>query len=129
MRVAMTLTERFLSGFALAATIAKDPGGADAQPGLSHDVREPMTAVARELLALSKADRRARVRAWLARETARAALPSWTRTGTGQRRPDPRLIACLQRIAAQHTPPTQTARQARPDERTERAGKDQAWDA
>jgi hypothetical protein len=59
----MSLTERFLAGFALAATIARDPGAQAARAGLADAVAEPMTEIARELLQLGKADRRARIRA------------------------------------------------------------------
>ena len=63
MRSGMSFSERFCSGFALAATIAGDPGGEQARTGLQEAAREPVTRVARDLLALSKAERRARVSA------------------------------------------------------------------
>jgi hypothetical protein len=59
----MSLTERFLAGFALAATIARDPGAQAARTGLADAVAEPMTEIARQLLQLGKTDRRARIRA------------------------------------------------------------------
>lgn len=63
MRRGMSFSERFCSGFALAATIAGDPGGERARSGLQEAAREQVTRVARELLALSKVERRARVSA------------------------------------------------------------------
>ncbi|MET0386741.1 MAG: hypothetical protein ABW321_12320 [Polyangiales bacterium] len=61
----MTFSERFLAGFALAATIARDPGAQQAQAGLAQVIAPQLTALPRELAALPKAERRARVRAWL----------------------------------------------------------------
>jgi len=131
MRAMMTLPPRFLSGFALAATIAKDPGAELARAGLCANIAEPLTATARELMSLSKAERRERVGEWTRpahadrcvwpREAAhplrayallaqrargnRAALPPWLSTAPLPRAgytPQPQLVALLSRIAAHH---------------------------
>jgi len=59
----MSSSERFPAGFALAATIAKDPGATAARSGLAEGVADAMTRTARELVALRKTERRARIRA------------------------------------------------------------------
>lgn len=121
----MTLSERFLAGFALAATIAKDPGAELARPGLCADRQGPVSATARELLELSKAERRARIRSWmqpkrgmwpsaptaplrayglLAQRTFANVRPDWLRSAPLPRpgyTPDPQLLELLQRIAAE----------------------------
>jgi hypothetical protein len=58
----MSLSERFIAGFALAATIARDPGASAARAGLAGPIVDAWTYTARELLALGKAERRARIR-------------------------------------------------------------------
>jgi hypothetical protein len=64
MRYAMSFSEHFLAGFALAATIAKDPAAQLARAGLAADVVASITRVARETAELSKSERRARIRRW-----------------------------------------------------------------
>lgn len=80
MRSVMSFSERFCSGFALAATIAGDPGAEQARTGLQESAREPVSRVARELLSLAKAERRARVSA-LARPP-RPARNAWPEQAT-----------------------------------------------
>jgi hypothetical protein len=58
----MSFSERFLAGFALAATIAKDPGARLAEHGLAESIASGLTRTARELSELDKAERRARIR-------------------------------------------------------------------
>jgi hypothetical protein len=120
----MPFSERFLAGFALAATIAKDPGAAAARGGLAEAVADAITQTAGELLALGKPARRARIRALteppphtlavpssgprralalLVRQRGPGAAPAWLydlplpRPGY---RPEPRLSALLARIAS-----------------------------
>jgi hypothetical protein len=122
----MSFSEGFLSGFALAATIAKDPAAEKARAGLAEDVAGAWTATARELAAQPKAERRARVRAFMqplhpspaawpgegqAPARALSALwrmqpastwPEWLRAAPLPRpgyTPEPLLLAVLQRIA------------------------------
>jgi hypothetical protein len=125
----MNFSQRFLAGFALAATIAKDPGAALARPGLEAGSAEPLLATTRDLLALSKAARRARVSEWMqplrpswpkseseavplrafaliaqrSGLTPGSGLPRWLFTAPLPRAgytPEPGLVALLQRIAA-----------------------------
>jgi len=129
MRSGMSFSERFCSGFALAATIAGDPGGERARAGLHESVRESVTGVARELLTLSKAQRRARVSAlarparsaWpsearsplrayalLARSEPPSTLPAFVHAAPLPRAgftPEPGLLRLLRRIAFQQTEP------------------------
>jgi hypothetical protein len=72
----MAFSERFLAGFALAATIAKDPGAQLAQQGLAAGVSSALTRTARELSALDKAERRARIRLLTVTEAEPPALPA-----------------------------------------------------
>jgi hypothetical protein len=123
MRSEMSFSERFCSGFALAATIAGDPGAELAQRGLAPDAREAASAVARELLQLGKAERRARVSAllrpeaatWptqarsplrayalLARSEPASSLPAFVHAAPMPRAgftPEPGLLLLLRRIA------------------------------
>jgi hypothetical protein len=125
----MSCTERFCSGFALAATIAGDPGAEQAQSGLAEPLREPASKLARELLTLGKAERRARVSAllkpqaaaWpsearpplrayalLARSEPASHLPTFVHAAPLPRAgftPEPGLVRLLRRIAFQ--PPTE----------------------
>ena len=129
--VLMSFSDRFCSGFALAATIAGDPGAELARAGLHEPAREPVTRVAREWLGLSKTERRARVSA-LARpprgawprdaraplrayallaamhhREAAASLPAFLRTAPLPRpgfTPEPGLLMLLQRLAFSETP-------------------------
>jgi hypothetical protein len=130
----MAFSERFLAGFALAATIAKDPGAQLAQQGLAAGIASALTKTARELAALDKAERRARIRmlaepeahalptepasplrayALLARKRRAHEVPRWLRDA-----PLPRpgyaaeraLTALLARIAAR--PPSAAAKEA-----------------
>ncbi|HEY2732786.1 MAG TPA: hypothetical protein VGI70_02325 [Polyangiales bacterium] len=59
----MSFSERFLAGFALAATIAKDKSASAAEGGLAPEVAAEFCVTARELALLDKSERRARVRA------------------------------------------------------------------
>jgi hypothetical protein len=114
---AMSFSDELRSGFALAATIAKDAGAAKARLGLAAESLEALTATARELAGLPKAERRARVRALMSPSalptlalTSRAELApralALLQPGSGQPlprpgyAPEPRLLALLQRIAA-----------------------------
>jgi hypothetical protein len=118
----MSFSERFLSGFALAATVARDPAARIAQHGLAADIADAICSRARELSLLSKAERRARIRDWagtapplfpsaatqpsrafaLLAYTQRAgALPDWVRAAPLPRpgySPEPQLLALLVRI-------------------------------
>jgi murein L,D-transpeptidase YcbB/YkuD len=126
MRRAMSFSEGFLSGFALAAMIAKDPAAEKARAGLHADVADAWTATARDLAALSKAERRGRVRAFMQplqpepaawpdeaqapmralstlwRTQPASTWPEWLRAAPLPRpgyTPEARLVAVLQRIA------------------------------
>jgi hypothetical protein len=68
----MSISERFCAGFALAATIAGDRGAELASRGLHHEIAEPLLDTVRALGALSKKERRDRVRAFL-----QPRLPTW----------------------------------------------------
>jgi hypothetical protein len=61
----MLLSERFCAGFALAATIAGDRKAELASEGLCADIAPPLLATVQALSALSKKERRDRVRALL----------------------------------------------------------------
>ena len=125
MRRAMS-SEGFLSGFALAATIAKDPTAEKARAGLADSVADAWTATARDIAAQPKAERRARIRAimqplqpspavWPAtgqapvralsalwRTQPASAWPEWLRAAPLPRpgyTPEPQLLQVLQRIA------------------------------
>ena len=137
MRSVMSFGERFSSGFALAATIAGDPGAERACAGLHDSLREPATQVARELLTLSKAARRARVgalarqerKAWptearsplrayglLARSEQASTLPRFVHAAPLPRAgftPEPGLVRLLRRIAFQ-LPDSQALAAAQP---------------
>jgi hypothetical protein len=82
----MQVPEPQQAGFALAATIARDPGARRAEPGLAMDAREGFCALARDLEHLAKAERRA----WVRRVTQPAAIDF---TQQGQRAP--RALALL----------------------------------
>jgi hypothetical protein len=127
----MSFSEHFLSGFALAATIAKDPAAQRAHAGLAASVVAPLTRVARELVELSKAERRARIRGWtepascqlpeapaqpvrafalLAHRSAGGSIPLWLRSAPLPRAgyaPDRQLTSLLLRMAAQPQPRSQ----------------------
>ena len=114
---------RFASGFALAATIAKDRGAERARAGLHDAVADAWTQLAREISGLEKRERRARVREWMtprgctwpsAAQALRAcaliarrgpphsAVPSWLHAAPLPRAgytPEPQLISLLERIA------------------------------
>ena len=68
----MLISERFCAGFALAATIAGDREAELASGGLCADIAPPLLTTVRALSALSKKDRRDRVRALLQPQR-----PSW----------------------------------------------------
>jgi hypothetical protein len=96
----MAFSERFLAGFALAATIAKDPGADKARAGLCASSAEPLTRVARELRELPKDQRRARVSGWM--QTMQWLQPAhdvWPSTPEQPVRAYALLAASLQRAA------------------------------
>ena len=123
----MSFSEQFCSGFALAATIAKDSGADKARAGLAPNSAAELTSMARELATLPKAQRRARVRALMSPTTLpaptlapqpplralallqhRVALSDEVQEQLRSARvslprpgftPDPRLLSLLQRIA------------------------------
>jgi hypothetical protein len=64
----MAVSERFCAGFALAATVSGDRDAELAAGGLSADIAPPLLDTVRALSALSKKERRDRVRAVLAPE-------------------------------------------------------------
>jgi hypothetical protein len=108
MRIGMVVTEALQAGFALAATIARDSGAKRAQVGLAPDVSDLWCALARDLEAHSKAERRQEIRR-LARLHQRPAARSDrlvlrngpTRPGYT---PPPRLLELLARIARRAGP-------------------------
>jgi hypothetical protein len=95
----MSLSEGFLSGFALAATIAKDPAAEKARAGLAENVTDAWTATARELAAQPKAERRARVRAFM--QPLQAEPAAWP----GEGRAPVRALSALWRTQAANTWP------------------------
>jgi hypothetical protein len=120
---AMPLSERFCAGFALAATIAGDRGAELASTGLHAEIAEPLLDTVRALGALSKKERRDRVRAFLqlqplswpsgptaplrayvllAQGESSQTLPGWLRSAPLPRpgyKPPPELLALLRRSA------------------------------
>jgi hypothetical protein len=62
----MSISERFCAGFALAATVAGDRTAELAQRGLHPDIAPPLLDTVQALGALSKKERRDRVRSFLA---------------------------------------------------------------
>ena len=58
----MSVPLALAAGFALAATIARDPGAKLAHIGIASDVRDAWCGLARDLERCSKAERRDRVR-------------------------------------------------------------------
>lgn len=119
---AMPFSERFCAGFALAATVAGDRNAELASGGLSADIAPPLLDTMRALSALSKKERRDRVRAFLmpqalrlpaqpeeplraytllAQGTGAQALPAWLRAAplprAGYTAP-PELVALLRRM-------------------------------
>lgn len=117
------ISERFCAGFALAATVAGDRNAELASPGLHADIAQPLIDTVRALGALSKKERRDRVRAFLqpqpltwsaepaaplrayrllAQGESAQTLPSWVRTAPLPRpgyTPSPELLALLRRSA------------------------------
>lgn len=91
----MSFSEHLRSGFALAATIAKDSGADKARAGLAPSSLEELISMARELATLPKAQRRARVRALMSPTT----LPAPTRAPRGPQ-PPLRALALLQHRVA-----------------------------
>ena len=108
----MSVPLALAAGFALAATIARDPGAKLAHIGLSPDVRDAWCGLARDLERCSKAERRDRIRKLTrlrrprvlprglspralellcAPQALRGVRPGYT--------PEPALIALLTRIA------------------------------
>lgn len=93
----MFVTEALQAGFALAATIARDSGAKRADVGLAPDVSDLWCRLARDLEALSKAERRQEVRrlarAYPLRARPSCALPKRaTRPGY---EPSPELLEVL----------------------------------
>jgi hypothetical protein len=152
MRRAMSFSEGFLSGFALAATIAKDPAADKARAGLSANIADALTATARDIAALPKAERRARVRAFMQplqanpaqwpgegqapmralsalwRSQPASTWPEWLRAAPLPRpgyTPDPRLLSGLQRIAQAQVAKLRTSDAAVAREPSTR--EDKAW--
>ena len=78
----MLISERFCAGFALAATIAGDRDAELASGGLCADIAPPLLTTVRALSALSKKERRDRVRALL--QPQRPAWPSEPPPAHGQ---------------------------------------------
>ncbi|HET8938208.1 MAG TPA: hypothetical protein VFN67_32415 [Polyangiales bacterium] len=62
----MLISERFCAGFALAATVAGDRTAELASRGLHEEIAQPLLDTVRALGALSKKERRDRVRSFLA---------------------------------------------------------------
>lgn len=117
----MQISERFCAGFALAATIAGDRAAELASPGLHAEIAPALLETVRALGALSKKDRRDRVRAYLqpqplswpasptfperayallAQGEIAQTLPGWVRTAPLPRagyKPPPDLLALLRR--------------------------------
>jgi hypothetical protein len=58
----MQVSETLQVGFALAATIARDPGAKQAYIGIAREVASAWCGLARDLERLSKAERRERIR-------------------------------------------------------------------
>ena len=74
----MLISERFCAGFALAATIAGDRGAELASAGLHPEIAAPLLDTVRALGALSRQERRDRVRAYLQpRPLNLPAEPTW----------------------------------------------------
>jgi hypothetical protein len=104
----MSFSEDLRSGFALAATIAKDAGAGKARPGLAASSVEALTAMACELASLPKAQRRARVRALMSP----SALPAPALTSAARNLPPLRALALLsQRLPEGHEPTDEAAAQ------------------
>jgi hypothetical protein len=123
----MSFSERFLAGFALAATIAKDPSARMARDGLADSIADTLTQTARELSELDRLARRAQIRALteptpydppsepsrparahalLARMKRADEIPSWLRDAPLPRAGyvvERRLMSLLSRIAARTT--------------------------
>jgi len=134
----MACSERFLAGFALAATVSRDRGAQHAREGLHGTVAEVWTRSARELADLPKQARRAAVSAWMQPEVcvwpatppapllawaliaqrAQAPAPPWFQAEAREcslpragYTPEPELVALLMRLVTR-------------SERTRRTGMD-----
>jgi hypothetical protein len=104
----MLVTEAQQTGFALAATIARDSGARRAHVGLAPDVSDLWCGLARDLEGLSKAERRQRIR-----QLAQMPRPAAVATSSVVRRvqpsrpgyvPSPQLLTMLARIARRSGP-------------------------
>jgi hypothetical protein len=119
----MSITERFCAGFALAATIARDRDAELASRRLHASIAEPLLETVRALGALSKKERRDRVRVYLqaqplvwpsapaeprrayrllAQGDSPELQPEWVRSAPLPRpgfKPAPELLALLRRSA------------------------------
>ena len=110
----MQSSERFCAGFALAATIAGDRDAQLASPGLCADIAPPLLTTVRALSALSKKERRDRVRAllqprrvvWPSEAPAPAMLRAYALLGRGEAQTAPAWVreAPLPRPGFQPTP-------------------------
>lgn len=120
----MRWNDAMREGFALAATVAHDPTASQVRRGLTHEAREPLDDMLRDLAQMKASDRRARIAAIAARMSplppvnlrasprARALLAStvprpvgtaWLREGPPLRAgyvPPVGLIAALRRAAS-----------------------------
>jgi hypothetical protein len=109
MRIGMLVTEALQTGFALAATIARDSGARRADVGLAPDVSDVWCRLARDLEALSKAERRDRIRQLAQLPRPAAGAPSNAVRRVRPTRPgyvaSPQLLKILARIA-RHAAPT-----------------------
>ncbi|HKU42442.1 MAG TPA: hypothetical protein VJR89_29990, partial [Polyangiales bacterium] len=76
-------------GFALAATIARDPGAKLAHIGIASDVRDAWCGLARDLEHSSKAERRDRIRKLTAGLRQAQTLPARVQTARPGFTPEP----------------------------------------
>ncbi len=112
----MAVSEALQAGFALAATIARDPGAEHAHIGIAPDVSDAWCGLARDLTRLSKAERREKIRK-LARAHRTRRLPALPLSRRGLAllagrtavragfAPEPALVAHLARIAQRFSAP------------------------
>src|SRR5262245_1838485 len=104
MRSGMPEPSALSVGFALAATIARDPGAKLAHIGIAPDVRDAWCGLARDLERCSRAERRDRIHKLTAGlRRPRTLPPRLAALLRGAGRPDytpePQLVRLLRRIA------------------------------